>query len=84
MYYVYILSSTKLERLYIGRSDDLRTRFETHNAGKVKSTKAYRPWILVYYEAYRSKKDATKREIQLKNHAAKENIKMQIKNSLLD
>ncbi len=53
-----------------------------HNDGKVKSTKAYRKWILVYYEAYRAKEDATKREVKLKIHAAKNKLKEQIKNSL--
>ncbi len=37
----------------------------------LKSDKGYSPWELVYYEAYRDKLVATKREKQLKNHAAK-------------
>jgi len=51
--------------------------------GKVKSTKGYQPWKLVYYEAYKNKKDATQREKKLKEHKAKSDLKEQIENSLL-
>lgn len=37
-----------------------------HNDGKVFSTKNYRPFSLIYYEAYLSENDARKREKQLK------------------
>ena len=67
MYYVYILKSQKTAKLYIGYTDDLRQRFKSHNAGKNSATKAYIPFDLVYYEAYRSKKDARVREAQLKH-----------------
>ncbi len=46
------------------------------------STKTNRPWILTYYEGYFDKFDATKREKQLKMHAAKNTLKDQLKNSL--
>ncbi len=77
MYYVYALQSLKFKNwLYIGYSDDLKTRVETHNAGKVKSTQFYRPLRLVYYEAYLEKNDAAKREYNLKHTSkAKEELK---------
>ena len=40
------------------------------------------PWILVYYEAYRNKKDATKREKLLKMHAVKDELRSRIMNSV--
>jgi putative endonuclease len=83
MYYVYLLKSTINNDLYVGYSEDLRRRFSEHNEGKVHSTQAYRPWILVYYEAYKGKGDATKREYQLKKHAAKEDLKGRLTSSLL-
>ena len=73
MYYVYVLKSTINGDLYIGSCQNLKIRFEEHNSGKSSSTKAYRPWLLVYYEAYGNKKDIGIREKQLKNHAAKNN-----------
>lgn len=62
MFYVYSLKSLLNGDLYIGFSKDLKTRFKTHNDRKVKSTKTYVPWELIYYEAYKNKKDATQRE----------------------
>lgn len=82
MFYVYILKSLKNKDVYIGRSEDLRTRFKYHNQGLVKATKPNMPWRLIYYEAYFDKRDSTKREKQLKNHAAKKDLKIQLENSL--
>ena len=66
MYYVYILKSLMDKKLYIGYSNDLQRRIQEHMDGKVKSTKHRRPLVLVYYESYKSKEDATNREKQLK------------------
>ncbi len=85
MYYVYILQS-KVDKnwLYVGYSDDLKSRFQRYNQGKVKSTKSKRPLVLVYYEAYRHKTDAAKREYEIKhNSQQKEILKKRIDNSLL-
>jgi len=82
MYYVYLLKSVKNHDLYIGYCSDLKERFRRHNEGRVTSTKPNRPWLLIYYEAYQNKFDATKRERQLKNHRSKEDLKLQVKNSL--
>jgi len=82
MYYVYILQSTKSGDIYIGSTNNLKIRFKLHNSGKVKSTKGYKPWILVYYEAYKAKSDATKRERELKQHVAKLKLLKQLENSL--
>lgn len=82
MHYVYVLKSVTKNRVYTGFSSDLKSRVFTYNQGKVKSTKAYRPWILVYYEAYLDVHDAAKREKQLKMHAVKEALLKQIALSL--
>jgi putative endonuclease len=69
MYYVYVIKSKGADQLYVGFSSDLRKRIIEHNSGESLHTKKYLPWILVYYEAYLSKKDAMERERQLKKHA---------------
>jgi len=84
MFYVYALLSTINKDLYIGYTDDLKRRFFEHNSGFTSSTKTNRPWKLVYYEAYNSKKDATKREKQLKMHRSKEDLRKQLMNSLTE
>lgn len=82
MFYVYVLKSQANGDIYIGYTDNLRRRFKEHNLGKSLSTKVYRPWELVYYEAYRTKSDATKREIRLKMHAVKKELVSRIIESL--
>ena len=82
MYYVYVLKNKINGDLYVGYSDNLKKRFEEHNKGRVKSTKNFIPWTLIYYEAYRDKRDATKRERNLKEHKVKEDFKIIALNSL--
>jgi putative endonuclease len=66
MYYVYVLKSLKDDELYIGSTEDLKHRLQEHNEGKVFSTKLRKPFLLVYYEAYRNGSDARERESKLK------------------
>jgi len=68
MYYVYVLQSKVDNSTYIGSTEDLRKRFKEHNQGKTKSIKHKRPYRLVYYEAYETKTQSRKREIELKNN----------------
>ncbi|MDO8435802.1 MAG: GIY-YIG nuclease family protein [bacterium] len=69
MFFVYILKSIKDRNLYIGYTNDLRKRLKEHNLGLVRPTKSRKPLYFVYYEAYASKQDATKREHNLKLRA---------------
>ena len=66
MFYVYILKSKKDEEWYVGFTADLRRRFSQYASGLVVSTKARRPFELIYYEAYTSKDKARKREHNIK------------------
>lgn len=66
MFYVYLLKSLKDGKLYIGYTNDLKRRLLQHNEGLTRSTKSRRPFVLVYYEAYRSEADARHREQNLK------------------
>lgn len=68
MHYVYLLKSLQSGKLYVGYTDDLRARLKKHNQGGSLATKGSIPFELVYYEAYRSKKDALTRERQLKRY----------------
>ena len=69
MYYVYVLSSIgRTNELYIGSTNDLKSRIKAHNDGKSSSTKRYLPWKLIYYEAYETEALARMREQKLKYH----------------
>lgn len=47
----------------------MRRRLAEHNNNKVRSTKNRGPYELIYYETYKSEKDAFKREENLKLQA---------------
>ena len=57
-YYTYVLYSLKDNQLYIGYTTDVFKRLKQHNNGESLSTKARRPFKLIYYEAHTSMKDA--------------------------
>jgi len=67
MYYIYILKSKAHGNFYIGVTRSIVNRLCQHNNGAVRSTKSYRPWIVVYTEEYTDKNMAYKREFYLKS-----------------
>ena len=75
MYFVYFLKSSINEDVYIGSTADIQNRLRLHNAGKVKSTKAYRPWTLLQYEVYNSRSEAVKKELFFKTGQQKEMLR---------
>lgn len=77
-YYVYLLQG-KNNNLYIGYTDNLKKRLEEHNRGLNFSTKPYRPWQLVFYEAYLNEKDAKRREKYLKTSQGSRLLKRMLK-----
>ncbi len=68
MFYVYLLKSKEQSFLYVGCTKDLKKRFDEHNAGKSFATKPYKPFELIYYEAFKVLKDAQGREKSLKQY----------------
>ena len=66
--YVYVLRSLSEEaRLYIGSTATPDERLRSHNAGKVRSTKHYRPWSRILLETHLTRSAALKRERYLKS-----------------
>jgi putative endonuclease len=70
-YYVYVLRSSKDKKFYTGYTNNLKSRFELHQKGRVDSTKNRRPLKLIYYEACLNQQDATHREKYLKTYHGK-------------
>ncbi len=81
MYYTYVLKSTKDKKLYIGFTQDLRTRIKQHDKGLVKSTKNRGPFMLIYYEACLKEEDAIEREKSLKTGFGRSYLKRRLKHS---
>ncbi len=74
--YVYILRSLKDDNFYTGHTADLKDRLSRHNRGDVRSTKARRPFVMVYFEACRTRSEAMKRERKVKSLRREVKLKM--------
>lgn len=70
-YHVYVIDSTDHDFLYIGMTNNLSRCLKEHNNGEENSTKAYAPFNLIFYEGYRNKSDAKRREEYLKTTKGK-------------
>ena len=67
-YYCYILSNKNRTVLYIGYTDNLGRRIHQHEKGNgALFTKKYNAYDLMYFEVFNDKREAKKRESQLKN-----------------
>lgn len=72
MAYTYIVECSD-GTLYTGWTNDLKHRMKSHNAGTgAKYTRARLPVRLVYYEEFRSKQEAMKREYAIKQLTKKD------------
>ncbi|MBI4692288.1 MAG: GIY-YIG nuclease family protein, partial [Candidatus Terrybacteria bacterium] len=71
---VYLIKNNKDRETYIGYTNDLKRRIKEHKDKKPE---------LVYYEAYKSEKDARLREMKLKQRGQTvRRLKEKLKNSL--
>ena len=67
MWYVYILKSSIKKWYYVGSTNRLTQRLKEHNAGKVLSTKAYRPFQLIFKKEFTLETEARSYERLLKD-----------------
>jgi len=80
-YYVYVLQSLKDHKFYYGFTNNLKSRIEQHNKGRVESTKHRSPLKLVYFEGCLNKDDALKREKYFKTYYGRMYLKKRLLNS---
>ena len=71
LFYAYVLRSLLFKRNYYGSCHDIDLRLKLHNAGKVKSTKPFRPWEVIYFETFETRSEAYQREIFFKSAEGK-------------
>lgn len=81
-HYTYTLFSLKDKKLYTGYSDNLKSRINDHQKGKVRATKDRRPLVLIHYEAFANIKDAKAREKFLKSGFGRNQLKKALQNVL--
>ena len=85
MWFVYLLQQTETKEMYIGTTQDLDRRLKEHNTGSAQWTaRDSGKWVVIYFEAYRSKQDADERERMLKHHgSAKRKLLDRVRRSFL-
>lgn len=76
MNYIYILKCSD-DTLYTGWTTNLEKRIKTHNSKKgAKYTRGRTPVTLVYFEKFKTKSEALKREITIKKFSREEKLKL--------
>jgi putative endonuclease len=71
MYNVYAIQSGTSKRIYIGYTNNIDTRLNSHNSGYVKSTAKDKPWKIVAAEQVENKDEARWLEHSLKKSRGK-------------
>jgi len=79
MYYTYVLLSTKENKLYLGFTQDLKTRMELHRRGFMIKEKNNGSLKLIYLEACLNKKDAVRRDKYLNSFLGRKYLKIRLK-----
>lgn len=84
MYSVYAVYNKKHKKIYIGQCKDLELRLKLHNNKSFKNSYTARLdgiWVLIYKEGASSRKEALKREKQLKSFRGREFVKSFLKDN---
>ena len=79
MFYVYILQSGKDGGYYTGQTRDVEERLRYHNAGYVRSTRFFRPWSLVGFYSFPTRKGAVNFERHIKSFKGGQGFKNLLK-----
>jgi putative endonuclease len=74
MYYVYIIYSLKLNRYYVGYTEDLDKRLYQHNKGFSSFTSKANDWQLKFKQPFDTRESAILREKEIKNKKSRKYI----------
>ncbi|WP_294818581.1 GIY-YIG nuclease family protein [uncultured Flavobacterium sp.] len=83
MYYVYAISSLNRNYIYVGLTGNIERRLNEHNSGKNRTTKPYRPFLLIFTQICPTREEARKLEVYYKSGIGKEKLR-QIRNAQND
>jgi putative endonuclease len=74
VYYCYIIYSRKLDKYYVGQTEDLESRLSDHNSGISVYTSKASDWQLMYFETFETRKEALSREQMIKGKKSRKYI----------
>jgi len=72
LFHTDIIKSLKDQGYYFGHCHDIDIRISKHNAGRVKSTKSRKPFILHYFESFETKSEAYRKELFFKSFSGRQ------------
>ena len=75
MYYAYVLKSVQHDYFYKGHCHNLEIRLQQHNTGMTESIKPYIPFVLIYFEEFKTVDEAIQREKYFKTSAGRRFLK---------
>jgi putative endonuclease len=75
MFFIYAIKSKVRNYIYVGMTNNVERRLIEHNNGENRSTKAYKPFVLIYTEAFPTRIEAREKEKYLKSGIGKEYLK---------
>ena len=78
MYYIYALFNKKHNKIYIGQTQDLKERMKLYEEKLFKNSYTSRfdgYWTIIHRETFSTRKEALKREKQLKSYRGREFIR---------
>lgn len=78
MFYAYVIKSLKAEYFYKGHCENLEKRLKEHNSGMTVSIRNYIPFIVVYFEEYKTRQEAIEREKYFKSAAGRRFLKSKL------
>ena len=81
-YFVYAIASIEKDWIYVGMTDNVIRRFNEHQKGYEKTTKPYRPFILIYSEECIDRSSARIREKYWKAASGKKKLRF-IRNEMV-
>jgi putative endonuclease len=84
VWHVYVLRDSKGGKLYVGLTGDLDRRLVEHRSGQTQTTSSFTKPELVYFEGCLNKKDAARRELQLKTGFGRGYLTRRLQDYLVD
>ena len=84
MYYAYVLWSSERQKFYFGMTNDIKRRVDEHESGQCYTTARMGKIELIFYEAFKSKDDAARRERYFKTTSGNKMLRLILRESLKD
>ena len=83
MFYAYAIWNKLRDKIYVGSTENIENRLKRHNnllpnKGKSFTNKNSGVWKLIYHEKFQTRKEALKREKELKSFRGREFIRNKI------